>query len=217
VNKIKLAIIGSGDLGRLALQVLSEEQFEVIGFYDDFAEKNTELHGVRVLGTTTDIFLDFEASVFDQIFIAIGYHHMGVRDGFCNKLKDRIPLASIIHKSVVIADGVHIGDGVLIFPGVVIDTGVNVADNVVINAGAVIAHDSKIGQSGFLGPGVTMAGFVDVDARCFVGVGVVIKDNVFVSSDVIIGAGAVVVDNLLGNKTYIGVPAKEFNHSTRDI
>jgi len=203
-----LVIVGCGDLGVLVAKNAVLAGYEVIGFYDDINIERIPVAGYPILGTTDSIMTDFEKGLFSELFIAIGYSHMAVRHEFYQRYKGKIPMATIIHPSVVRGIETVVGENCLLLPGVVIDNGSIIGDNVVLNTGVVIAHDTKIMSSTFIGPGATLAGFISIGERCFIGIGSVIKDNISVVSDTVVGAGAVVVRDIQQQGTYIGVPAK---------
>ena len=52
----KLAIIGSGDLGRLiAYHAIQDNQFQVVGFFDDYAKTGSSVDNIKILGKILDI------------------------------------------------------------------------------------------------------------------------------------------------------------------
>lgn len=206
---MKLAIIGAGELGKLvAHHAIHDSRFEVAGYYDDF-KKETIFNGFPILGKITNAFSDFDANVFDKIFIAIGYSQMNARESCYKSLKTKIPLANIIHTSSYVDFSCKIGEGVFILPGCTLDFEVQIADNVLLNTGVTIAHHTKIGANTFVAPSVQMAGLIDIQENCFIGIGATIKDCICIGKNSIIGAGAVVIKNTTQFSTSIGVPAKE--------
>ena len=204
----RLAIIGSGDLGQqIAYHALNDGHFEPIGFFDDFEDKNTFKHGLRVLGKISDAIESFEKNEFDVIIIALGYHHFHAKEEIFNTLKDVIPFGSIIHSSAYIDKSCKIGKGVFIYPGCVLDMNVEVKDNAVLNVGCIIAHDSIIGKHSFLSPSVKLAGFVKVGQKVSLGIGTIVIDNIKITNNVKTGGGAVVIKNIEESGLYLGIPA----------
>ncbi len=205
----KLAIIGAGDLGQqIAYHAVQDNQFQVVGFFDDFTVQNTLINQIKVLGKLKDIKKCFTNKIFDEIIIGIGYKHLAFREKLYNALKDVIPFASFIHSSCYVDASCAIGKGVCIFPGTVIDQQVTIKDDVFINVSCTIAHDSLIDQHTFLSPSVAIAGFVNIGKRCNIGVNSTIIDNINLANDVQIGGGTVVIKPIEKSGLYVGNPSR---------
>lgn len=205
----RLAVIGSGDLGQqIACHATNDKQFNVVGFFDDFAEKDSIVNGFKILGNISEIEQYFDYAFFDEIIIGIGYKHLSYREKLFNKLKDKIKFATLIHSSCYIDTSCKIENGVCIFPGSVLDYNVEIKENVLINVGSTIAHDSKIESHTFLSPRVAIAGFVSVGKRCFLGISTTIINNISIVDDVQTGGGTVVIKNITEQGLYVGNPSR---------
>ncbi|GAA3613978.1 acetyltransferase [Flavivirga amylovorans] len=205
----KLAIIGAGDLGQqIAYHVAQDNQFEVVGFFDDFAAQGTIVKQIKVLGKLKDVGNYFANKVFDEVIIGIGYKHLAFREDLYNSLKNTIPFATFIHSSCYVDASCSIGKGVCIFPGTVIDQQVTIKDDVFINVSCTIAHDSTIDRHTFLSPRVAIAGFVNIGKRCSIGVNSTVIDNINIADDVQIGGGTVVIKQIEKSGLYVGNPSR---------
>ena len=205
----KLAIIGSGDLGQqIAYHAINDKQFKVVGFFDDFAEVNSEQNGFKVLGKLDTIESFFEQNFFDEIIIGIGYKHLALRASLYARFKNKIKLAIFIHSSCYVDNSCKIGEGVCMFPGSIIDQNVVIKGNVLININCTIAHDTMIEKNTFLSPSVALAGFVTIGKRCNIGINATIIDNLKIVDDVQIGAGTVVINDIDKPGVYVGNPAR---------
>ncbi|WCO02520.1 acetyltransferase [Psychroserpens ponticola] len=203
----KLAIIGSGDLGQLiAYHAMHDKQFEVVGFFDDFAETNSFVNTIQVLGKISDIETEYNQGAFDVIICGIGYNHLSFREKLYNDLHNKVEFATIIHSSCYVDASCRIGKGVFMLPGSVLDLNTVIDDNVVINVSCTIAHDSKVGAHTFISPSVAIAGFVSIGIRCNIGINTTIIDNIEIVSDVQTGGGTVVNKNILNKGLYVGNP-----------
>lgn len=203
----KLAIIGSSLLGKL-IAYHAENDFEVVGYYDDFT------NGENILGKTENILKDFENKKFDYLIIGIGYVQMKARVELFNRYKNKIPFANVIHSSSYIDKSVKLGEGLFILPGCTIDMECELGDNVLCNTGCTIAHHTKINSHCFLGPSVSIAGLVNVNLACFIGVGSTLKDSITIGQYSIIGAGSVVIKDVEERTVSVGVPAKVIKKNT---
>ena len=204
-----LLIIGSGDLAQLmAYHALNDCNYNVVGFLDDFKSNGVLEMGLPVIGDIEDTEKLYNAGMFDELIIGIGYKHLIFRNLLFNQLVNIIPFANIIHSSAYIDKSVKVGKGTFILPGCTLDSGVKIGDNVVLNTGVTIAHDSKIKSHVFIGPAVQIAGKVVIKERCFIGIGSTIIDNITINKYIQLGGGAVVIDNLTEKGLYVGLPAK---------
>ncbi|WP_338793462.1 acetyltransferase [Bernardetia sp. MNP-M8] len=208
--KIKLAIIGAGDLGQLIAHHAKSCNFEVVGFYDDFQTSENAADKFTLLGKISDIENDFKVNKFDEISIAIGYKHLKFKEQILQKLlSENIPLASIIHPSAYVDSSVKIGKGVVILPHVTVDAGCKIGNGVLLNTAVCIAHDTEIEICCFVAPSAALAGFIKIEKRCFIGINSTIIDNISVCQDTQIGAGSVVTKSITDKGLYVGVPAKK--------
>lgn len=205
----KLAIIGSGDLGKLIAWHAIQSGYEIAGYFDDYQEIGKLMEcGNPILGKTSDVETLFSKGVFDELMIGIGYNYMNSRQKFFETFHSFIPFAKVIHPSCIIEKSVSIGDGAFVLPGVVLDNNVQIGMNVLLNTGCIIAHDSRVDNHSFLSPGVKIAGFVHVKEKCIIGIGSVIIDKVTVASGIRTGGGSVVINSIVDRGLYVGVPAK---------
>lgn len=205
----KLAIIGSGDLGeQIAWHARNDNHYQVVGFFDDFADEGIAKHGLPILGKVDEITAAYKKGLFDEILLAIGYKHFQQRREIFESLKNEVPFGKLIHSSSYVDSSVKLGRGVVVFPGCVVDMKARLNDNVLLNAGVIVAHDTVIGAHSFLSPGVKIAGFVRVGNCVSLGIGTSVVDNLQIADFVRTGAGAVVIDNLTESGLFVGVPAR---------
>jgi sugar O-acyltransferase (sialic acid O-acetyltransferase NeuD family) len=207
----RLAIIGSGELGQLiAHHAISQKLFTLVGFYDDWRQKDEVIFGSKILGGSHEIKSDYEQGVFDEIILAIGYKHIDVRKNLFENLQSKnIPFATLIHPSSYIESSCIIGKGVVVLPGCVLDKGVILEDNILLNTGCIIAHDTKVGKHCFLAPSIKLAGFIHIGECCFLGIGTTVIDNIKITNYVQTGGGTVVVKNITEKGLYVGVPHRK--------
>ena len=206
---IKLAIIGSGDLGQLAAHHANACGYSVVGFFDDFQIKAKLVDGHPVLGKLSDIEKNFSEKIFDVLFVAIGYNHFEFRKNVFEKYRGDIAYAKLIHPSCYVDPSCKIGEGTFILPGCTLDRNVILGDNVLLNTGVTIAHDTTIGNHSFISPAVQLAGFIKIGTCCMIGIGSTVIDNIKITDNIRTGAGTVVTQNLSEEGLYVGVPAKK--------
>jgi len=206
----KLAIIGSGDLGRqLAHLAKLTKQFTVVGFFDDYETKGTIKDGVPILGELADIFPMFTAKLIDCLVLAVGYKHFDFRKKIFEKYASEIPFATLIHPQACIDPSVQIGNGTVIYAGSIVDMNTQIGENVLIYNGCNFAHDVTIEAHCIISPGVQIAGFCHLGEKVNLGIGTIISDSISIIENTQTGAGAVVVKSILEEGIYVGIPAKK--------
>lgn len=209
MEKIKLLIIGAGELGRQVNHYAGVDgRYECVGFVDDFHEVGETIDGRKVIGNISDIGALWKQNVFDELFIAFGYKCLLEKQSLYDSLKDKYKFATIIAAPQYIDSTSHIGEDVLIYPGVIIDKETYIGDNTIINLGSVISHNTSIGMSCFIGGNVSIAGFVNIGNNNFIGIGATIIDNTSICNNNIIGAGTLIIKNISMSGKYVGTPAR---------
>ena len=210
----KIAIIGAGDLGQhIAHYINNSQDYQLVGFFDDFQEKGINKAGLKVLGKTTDIEIVYKKGEFDEVLVGIGYNYMTFRKEVFDKLSGTIPFATYIHPASYIDQSAEIGEGSFILPGCVIDKKVHIGKNVFLNIHSAIAHDSIIGSNSILAPSVAIAGFSEVGESCFLGISTTISDHITICNHVKTGAGTTIIDHIHESGLYICTPSRKIKDS----
>ena len=206
---IRLAIIGAGDLALQIEDHALQNEFKIIGFFDDYKKKGDEFGTVIILGGLQDVYKNFQNGLFSHVIIAIGYKHLIFKEKISEQLKQvGIPFISVISKNSIINPSANIKPGCFILPGCIIDKNVQIGVNSILNCGCILSHDSIIKKNSFLGPGVILAGFASIGEACFIGMGSKIIDSVLIDNNIRTGAGTLVIKNLVKKGLYLGTPAK---------
>jgi len=205
----RLAIIGSGDLGQqIAYYAITDKQFEVVGFFDDFKNKGDFVNNVPILGGVGNVISTFENGDYDELLIGIGYKHITLRGNLFNQFINKVPFACLIHSSCLVDKLSIIEKGVVVYPGCIIDHHVKIMNNVLLNVGCCVSHHTEIGMHTFLSPRVAVAGFVNIENSCIIGINATIIDNIKITSQTQVGGGAVVIKNIEKAGLYVGNPAR---------
>jgi UDP-3-O-[3-hydroxymyristoyl] glucosamine N-acyltransferase len=80
-----------------------------------------------------------------------------------------------------------------------------------------IAHNCRIGKNAIITAGVILSGSVSIGSNVWVGPNSTIKNSITVNDDNLIGIGTVITKDIKdGEKTYAGVPGKEFGDFIKD-
>lgn len=116
---------------------------------------------------------------------------------------------TFIHPSVLIADFVTVGRGVVICPNAVVSCHADLGDFVSINLGCTVGHDVKLGRGCTLSAHVDLTGFANLAEGVFLGSHASILPHAKVGAYARIGAGSVVLRSVNAGATVMGVPAKQ--------
>lgn len=190
MDKRRIAIIGSGDLGQSIAHYGKQNDYHIVGFYDDYQQADT-VGDLPILGRLDDIIDGYEKRRYDALLCGIGYKHFDLREKIFikHRIEYNIPFATLIDQSCNIDSTALIGEGSVLFPGAQLDKGVIIEENVLLNISVTIAHDSTVKAHSFLSPRVAMAGFSTVGRRCMIGINSTIIDNITICDDVRLGGG----------------------------
>ena len=110
----RLAIIGSGELGQQIRHYAEiENKFQVVGFFDDYADPDSFVEGLPILGNIKEVLQSYNNGLFDVAFVAIGYKHLSFKKQLFTSLHSNIPFATIISNPTYIDPTAQIGDGVI--------------------------------------------------------------------------------------------------------
>ena len=213
----KIAIYGAGGLGRevaggiYRINNACEEQWEVVGFYDDGKTKGAEVsHYGAVLGGMDDL-----NAVQEPLALAIA-----VGDPVTRKLiRERITNPNIYFPNLIAPSfrvldekTFAIGEGNIIQDGCSATCDVVVGSFNVLNGSNVLGHDVSVGDFNVLMPGVRLSGSVNMGNCNLMGVDSVVLQRVVIGDHITLGAGSVLMTKPKNGMTYIGVPAKKFDY-----
>jgi UDP-N-acetylbacillosamine N-acetyltransferase len=204
-----IVIVGAGGHARVVLDVIRHtDNYSARGFVDMINpdRRDTMFDGLPVLGGEEMLEQLFSEGV-EYAIIAIGDNR--ARQAAADRWAlAGYTLATLVHPSAVIANGVSIGAGTVVFAGAVINPAVYIGNNVIVNTGATIDHDCVIQDNAHIAPGAHLAGNITVGERTLIGVGAAIRPNVKIANDVTVGVGAAVVNDIPRGVTVVGVPAR---------
>ncbi|MFA6569611.1 MAG: acetyltransferase [Bacteroidota bacterium] len=195
----KIIILGAGENGRVAENILLQNGKKDISFVDDNLKLNGVIGPLNMINS-----LDIKSYNF---FVSFGSDIMR-KKWFKRLTVGRKNLINAIHPSARLEKSVRLGKNVMIGAHAYINIGSRIGDNVIVNSGCIIEHDNNIGDNVQIGPGVITGGGVIIKDNSFIGMGAVIIDHITVASNNIIGASSVIVADTKPRGVYLGIPAK---------
>jgi sugar O-acyltransferase (sialic acid O-acetyltransferase NeuD family) len=209
VESLPVIVIGAGGHAKVLIENLLSLAVRVIGMTDpDPGAIDRRIYNIPVIGAE-DIISDYPP---DEICLVLGFGSVGstkAREKTYLQYKDQgYNFLSVIHPSAVVANDVHLSEGVQLMAGVIIQPGCCIGCNTIINTGVSIDHDCRIGDHVHLAPGVTLSGSVAVGKGTHVGTGATIIQKITIGRNCLVGAGALVIGDVPENVTVMGHPAK---------
>ncbi|MDI6751412.1 MAG: acetyltransferase [bacterium] len=196
-----MVIIGTGEQGRVVLDILLSNGFKPDGFLNIPPFEKEEVCGFPVFGDTSSLFR------FKKGIIGLG-DNTKRKEVFLLAVSSGLELVSAIHPSAIISSSVKLGKGVVVGALAVISIATEIGDNTIVNTGAIIEHDCAISSHSHIGPGVCLGGGVFVGECSLIGLSAVVLPDIKIGKGVIVGAGSVVTRNVADGLTVKGVPAK---------
>lgn len=208
MSKKNIYIVGSGPYGEVMLELAEICGYNVIGYYDEFDEKQgCTVMGVKVINKLSN--LKDEEINGKNFIVAMGSNENRF------KFMERIKFAggilpTLIHPSSIISESAIIGDGVYIQSNVTVWTKSKISDYCILSPNVVIAHHSSIGKACLISTQSSVGAYIEIGDMVFVGMGATIVTGLDrVGDNSTIGAGAVVLKNVEANVIYAGIPAKK--------
>lgn len=209
--KQRIAIIGSGELAKhIAHYAVQDNQYEVVGYFDDFAVVGSMINSHQIIGKLNQVEQFFKEGQFDQLLIGVGYTRMAYRKEVFERFLKIVPFATFIHSSCFVDSNAKIAQGSIIFPRCTIYMGCVIKENVFIQVGSCIT-DCTIHSHTMISANVTIAGRSEIGKCCNIGVSTTIINDINLCDEVKTGAGAVVTKNISESGLYVGVPAKRIS------
>ncbi len=191
------------------VQAINRQQptFELLGFVDDNPElQGHDYHEVPVLGGRE--VLDRYPNA--QVLACPGRAENFRRRDKIIALLDLEPerFATVLHPSVEVGLGSHIGTNCLLMSGVALTGNVTLGNHCVILPNTVVSHDVSVGDYTMIGSGVSVSGSVELGRLCYIGSGSKIIQEITIAEGSLVGLGAVVIRPTEPNSVVVGNPAR---------
>lgn len=211
--KKRVAFIGSGELSlSIAHYMIEDNQYEVVGFFDDYTPINTDVKGYKIIGKLDDIESMHKDNIFDGLVNGVGFMRMEYRKEVFDRFKGIVPFVNFFHSSCIIDSTATVGEGVIIFPMSMLYYNAVIEDNVFIQVNTTVT-DSLVCKDTMVSGGVMIAGRSTVGQGCNIGVKTCISSDVKICAGVRTGAATTIVKDITEPGTYVGVPAKKIKDS----
>ena len=178
--KTKLLIVGAGGFGRVTLEHASR-QFDC-AFVDDGQAVCAVVDGVEVVGGSSDLQRLHDEAGFDQLIVTIGNNKL--REELYRKAKALgYSFPNIICSSAYISPHAQIGCGCVLLNNVVVQNGGHVGDGVLLNPGVEVHNDAFVDDYALIYTNSIVRALAHVGKRVRIGSTVSISNNVNVADD----------------------------------
>jgi UDP-N-acetylbacillosamine N-acetyltransferase len=205
----KLVIWGAASRALIVADIIRlRDQYEIAGFLDSINPERaqTEFCGTSILGGEEQLG-DLPQQGVKHLICAIGINRVRLQLAELARAKG-FQLASAIHPHALIAPGVPIGAGTVIYAGSVVNPGARLGENVVIATCASVEHECTIEDGAWINAGVHLGGRVIVEQVATVEIGAIVAGQLRVGADSVVGAGSLVLDDIPNGVLAYGRPAK---------
>ena len=207
---MKYAIFGTGGLGRevyiLAKQAHPDFDDNFEGWYDDGAEKGSNVMGFPVLGSLQD--LNARES---EIGLFMGLGDARTKKKVVKNITNKnINFPTLVHPDVDLEDyqDISFQQGTIIQQGCLLTTNIKLGEFVFLNLDCTVGHDTTIGSFSSFMPSVNISGDCIIEDTCYVGTNATIINALRIGEGAVIGAGACAAKDIAPNTVNVGVPSK---------
>lgn len=167
---LRVAIVGAGGFGRVALDVLlasGSEQW-VLGFYDDahsvLADK---VRGFPVLG---DIGMLKSMLSVETVHVVVAITDNEARLRIANSIRALAgQFITAIHPQAYVSEVAVVGDGTVVAAGAVVHPDAVVGSHCYVGPGAVIDRDAEVGAGAWVSAGAVVGSGAKIGARATLG------------------------------------------------
>jgi UDP-N-acetylbacillosamine N-acetyltransferase len=205
----KLVIWGAASHALVVADIVRRQgEYEIAGFIDDLNPERagTEFCGAPILGGREQ-FAGLLSAGVQHLLVGVGDCAARLRLAAWAQAQGCI-LATALHPTAVIADGVPVGAGTVMMAGAVANPGARIGANVIVNTLASVGHECVVEDGVHISAGVRLGGGVTVARGARVELSVTVAAHVRIGAGATIGAGALVLHDIPDGMLAYGMPAR---------
>ena len=189
-EEMRVAIVGAGGYGRVALDVLLASGFEdrILGFYDDaHAALSGEVRGVPILG---DVGMLKSMLSVETVHVVVAITDNGARLRVANSLRGLgARFLSAVHPEAYVSGAAVVGDGCVVAAGAVVLRLIFAAViSLLLGPLSVVDRDAEVGAGTWISAGAIVGPGARVGARVILGQNSSVGRKAVVDGDVEVGA-----------------------------
>ena len=188
-EEMRVAIVGAGGYGRVALDVLLASGFgnRVLGFYDDaHAALSGEVRGVPILG---DVGMLKSMLSVEPVHVVVAITDNGARLQVANSLRGLgARFLSAVHPEAYVSEAAVVGDGSVVAAGAIVHPDAAVGSHCFLGPQSVVDRDAEVGAGTWISAGAIVGPGAHVGARVVLGQNSSVGRKAVVDGEVEIGA-----------------------------
>ena len=188
-EEMRVAIVGAGGHGRVALDVLLASGFEdrILGFYDDaHAALSGEVRGIPILG---DVGMLKSMLSVETVHVVVAITDNEARLRVANSLRGLgARFLSAGHPEAYVSGAAVVGDGCVVAAGAVVHPDAAVGSHCFLGPLSVVDRDAEVGAGTWISAGAIVGPGARVGARVVLGQNSSVGRKAVVDGDVEVGA-----------------------------
>jgi sugar O-acyltransferase (sialic acid O-acetyltransferase NeuD family) len=188
-EEMRVAIVGAGGYGRVALDVLLASGFgnRVLGFYDDaHAALSGEVRGVPILG---DVGMLKSMLSVEPVHVVVAITDNGARLQVANSLRGLgARFLSAVHPEAYVSEAAVVGDGSVVAAGAIVHPDAAVGSHCFLGPQSVVDRDAQVGAGTWISAGAIVGPGARLGARVVLGQNSSVGRKAVVDGEVEIGA-----------------------------
>jgi sugar O-acyltransferase (sialic acid O-acetyltransferase NeuD family) len=188
-EEMRVAIVGAGGYGRVALDVLLASGFgnRVLGFYDDaHAALSGEVRGVPILG---DVGMLKSMLSVEPVHVVVAITDNGARLQVANSLRGLgARFLSAVHPEAYVSEAAVVGGGSVVAAGAIVHPDAAVGSHCFLGPQSVVDRDAEVGAGTWISAGAIVGPGARLGARVVLGQNSSVGRKAVVDGEVEIGA-----------------------------
>jgi sugar O-acyltransferase (sialic acid O-acetyltransferase NeuD family) len=186
---MRVAIVGAGGYGRVALDVLIAGGFggRILGFYDDaHAALSGRVRGFPILG---DIGMLKSMLSVEPVHVVVAITDNEARLRVANSLRALGgQFLSAVHPAASVSEVAVVGDGCVVAAGAIVHPEAAVGSHCFLGPGSVVDRDAEVGAGTWISAGAIVGSGARIGARVILGQNSSVGRKTVVDGDVEVGA-----------------------------
>lgn len=207
---MNIVLIGGGTQVSYSIDIIEKQNLhKIVGIIDSNRPVGDSLYGYKVIGKQEQI-IDLIAQYSIQgcvITIGDNWSRKKVYDQI-NSIIPTIEWPNVLHPSVIVANNVTFGKGILAMAGVIVNSNAHLGDFTNYFTNCNVEHDCYIDDFASVSAGAVLGGKVSIGKFSAVALNATIFDRLSIGSNTVIGAASLVTKDIPDNVLAYGNPAK---------
>lgn len=207
---MNIVLIGGGTQVSYSIDIIEKQNLHhIVGIIDSQQPIGKNLYGYPVIGRQEEIKELIEQHRIEGCVITIGdnWGRKKVSDQIMNMVP-QILWPNVIHPSVIIANHVEMGKGILAMAGVIINSNAHLGDFTNYFTNCNVEHDCYIDDYASISAGVVLGGKVKIGKYSAIALSATVFDRLTIGENTVVGAASLVTKDLPDNVLAYGKPAK---------